>query len=69
MSTIVIKLATLAVVLTMNPPAPRVESNTLGLFGTYTMHYMHRRWARMCKGPARYDAMREAYELGAKQPC
>jgi hypothetical protein len=32
-------------------------------------HYRHRRWQRMCRGPARYDAMREAYERGHANPC
>jgi hypothetical protein len=41
----------------------------LNLFGVYSRHYMHRRWKRMCKGPERYDAMREAYERGMPQPC
>lgn len=41
----------------------------IGLFGTYSTHYMQRRWARMCKGPMRYEAMREAFELGRPNPC
>lgn len=41
----------------------------LGTFGTYSNHYLHRRWARMCKGAARYQAMGEAYEMGRPQPC
>jgi hypothetical protein len=41
----------------------------LNLFGVYSRHYMHRRWKRMCKGPERYDAMREAYERGLPMPC
>ena len=27
------------------------------------------RWKVMCKGPARYEAMREAYELRKPDPC
>jgi hypothetical protein len=27
------------------------------------------RWKQMCKGAARYDAMREAYELKRPDPC
>ena len=27
------------------------------------------RWREMCKGAARYDAMREAYELRMPDPC
>ena len=39
-------------------------------FGTYSQHYYQRRWSRLCKGGAgRYDAMREAYDLGKPDPC
>jgi hypothetical protein len=31
--------------------------------------YYERRWKQMCQGSARYDAMREAYDLGKAQPC
>ena len=41
----------------------------IGLFGTYSTHYLQRRWARMCKGSQRYDAMRESFELGKGNPC
>ena len=45
------------------------DTQSLNRFGTYSTRYLERRWARMCKGPARYDAMREAYELGHGMPC
>ena len=35
----------------------------------YGDHYYERRWRIMCLGPARYDAMAEAYELGRPNPC
>jgi len=41
----------------------------IGDFGTYSAHYLNRRWQRMCKGPQRYEAMREAYEHGRPPPC
>ena len=41
----------------------------MGVFGTYSTNYLRRRWARMCKGPDRYEAMREAFELGKENPC
>lgn len=45
------------------------EGGPLGKFGTYSLPYMQRRWERMCDGPARYDAMREANDMGQPQPC
>ena len=45
------------------------DSPTLGKFGTYSLKYYERRWKRMCQTSARYDAMREAYEMGRPQPC
>lgn len=33
------------------------------------LHAIHRRWQRMCRGPERYDAMREAHEYNGSQPC
>jgi hypothetical protein len=38
-------------------------------FGRYGDRYYQRRWKRMCAGPARYDAMREANDLGKRNPC
>lgn len=31
-------------------------------------YYIHR-WAQLCKGGGRYQAMSEAYELGRPSPC
>jgi hypothetical protein len=45
------------------------ESVSLDKFGIYSLHYMELRWQRMCKGPARYDAMREAADLNHTNPC
>lgn len=41
----------------------------IGSFGVYSPAYYARRWRRMCAGPQRYDAMREANELGRPMPC
>jgi hypothetical protein len=30
---------------------------------------LEKRWERMCAGPERYDAMREADEKGRPNPC
>lgn len=38
-------------------------------FGPHSSLYMKSRWARLCKGGGRYDAMREAYERGLTNPC
>lgn len=38
-------------------------------FGTYSAAYYRSRWTRMCKGPQRYDAMREAYDRKQPDPC
>lgn len=46
-----------------------VESSDLNKFGIYSNKYYEKRWERMCKTGARYDAMREAYDMGKKQPC
>jgi hypothetical protein len=51
------------------PPIIYDPSVPLGAFGTYSTNYLHRRWARMCKGPARYDATREAFNHGRPNPC
>lgn len=45
------------------------ESPSLDKFGIYSTYYMELRWRRMCKGPARYDAMREANDLQHANPC
>ena len=45
------------------------ESGDLNKFGRYGDAYYLRRWKRMCNGPARYDAMREANDLGKGNPC
>lgn len=45
------------------------ESPSLDKFGIYSLHYMELRWQRMCKSAARYDAMREANDLGHTNPC
>jgi hypothetical protein len=45
------------------------DSMPIGRFGTYSDAYYERRWARMCRGPMRYDAMREAFERGKQNPC
>lgn len=49
-------------------PARPIDGD-ISRFGTYSQQYLERRWRRMCSGPARYDAMREAYERGLPQPC
>lgn len=45
------------------------DATDLTKFGRYGDAYYQRRWARMCKGSARYEAMREAWDLGKRQPC
>jgi hypothetical protein len=59
--------------LTFSPRAPRhaplQESLQLDRFGTYSDEYYARRWKRMCDGPERYDAMREADSRGKSNPC
>lgn len=45
------------------------ESPSLNRFGAYSITYMQSRWQRMCKGAARYDAMREANDLNTSNPC
>lgn len=45
------------------------DTHHIGVFGTYSDAYLHRRWVRMCRGPARYDAMREAYDMRKPDPC
>ncbi len=45
------------------------DSAHIDRFGAYADHYYYRRWARLCKGAGRYDAMREAYDLGKPDPC
>lgn len=45
------------------------DSARIDQFGKYNMAYYQRRWKRMCAGSARYDAMREAYEMKKEQPC
>lgn len=48
---------------------PVHESSSLDRFGRYGDAYYLRRWKRMCAGSARYDAMREANDLGKPNPC
>jgi hypothetical protein len=48
---------------------PLIDRPGIRAFGTYSDHYYQRRWARLCKGAGRYDAMREAYDLGKPDPC
>lgn len=51
-------------------PHPRLnESSDLTRFGIYSDAYYARRWRRMCAGAARYDAMREANDMGRGNPC
>lgn len=38
-------------------------------FGRYSLKYYERRWNKMCQGAARYDAMREAYDMRRPNPC
>lgn len=42
-------------------------------FGTYSKAYIDRqdakRWAELCKGGGRYQAMAEAFEKGKPNPC
>lgn len=45
------------------------RSGNLDGFGAYSSRYYERHWKRMCKTPARYDAMREAAEMGKRNPC
>lgn len=65
-----------SIVLAAELPVPRPdprpfvgESGDLNKFGRYADSYYARRWKRMCAGPARYDAMREANDLGKGNPC
>lgn len=46
-----------------------VGDGPIDKFGTYSLKYYERRWKRMCKTGARYDAMREANDMGRPQPC
>lgn len=41
----------------------------LARFGTYSDAHLRKRWANLCKGGGRYQAMAEAYELGRPDPC
>lgn len=68
----------LALALTIGTPTPALGGHTLPerlLYGapksltTIQRHYLQKRWRKMCRGPERYDAMREAYDLGMKPPC
>jgi hypothetical protein len=61
--------ADLPAIIMLGRTGPAYRPSPLGGFGTYSNQYLHRRWARMCKGPARYDAMREAHYLGKAMPC
>jgi hypothetical protein len=47
----------------------RPTDGDIDKFGVYSLRYLERRWQRMCDGPQRYDAMREADSLGKPQPC
>lgn len=47
----------------------RVLDGPIDKFGTYGDEYYRRRWERMCKTGARYEAMREANDLGKGFPC
>lgn len=47
----------------------RPVDGELCCFGEYSLEYYQRRWRRMCAGPQRYDAMREANDRGQPQPC
>lgn len=46
-----------------------MPDGSIGTFGTYSAAYYQRRWKRMCKGPARYTAMGEAYDMRRPDPC
>lgn len=48
---------------------PVYRPGEIDKFGTYSLRYYEKRWRAMCKGPARYDAMREASAMGRPQPC
>ena len=51
-------------------PASGADLMTVRLRQGRTMDAINAgRWREMCKGPARYDAMREAYELRMPDPC
>lgn len=47
----------------------RVLDGPVDKFGTYGDAYYKRRWERMCRTGARYEAMREANDLGKGFPC
>lgn len=47
----------------------RPESDDLTRFGRYSLEYYRNRWQRMCEGPQRYDAMREADSMRQPMPC
>lgn len=47
----------------------RPTDGDIGSFGVYSPGYYQRRWRRMCDGPQRYDAMREADAMGRPMPC
>jgi hypothetical protein len=66
---LIIIIAALAAHAADKPVQQRPRDGAIGRFGVYSDQYMHRRWARMCKGPARYDAMREANQEGKPNPC
>lgn len=48
--------------LTILPQEPRTDGD-ISRFGAYSDAYLQRRWRRMCATSARYDAMREAYDM------
>ena len=55
--------------LVLRPRANGAVDSDISKFGRYGDAYYQRRWRRMCLGAARYDAMREADELGKPNPC
>jgi hypothetical protein len=44
-------------------------SANLGRFGTYSHVGVEKRWAKMCRGELRYQAMLEAHDAGQRNPC
>jgi hypothetical protein len=49
--------------------ATYIADGEIDKFGRYSSKYYEKRWKRMCKTGARYDAMREANDMGKANPC
>jgi hypothetical protein len=55
--------------LTLALACTSASAASLGRFGTYSTVYIEKRWAKMCEGSARYQAMWEAHDLSKPNPC